>query len=255
MERRRHPRPSFVDPFDASWRERVVVLGSLALVLVVAYALGMTLARPRTLELTALVPTSFFVAGKFLPLWGVSGKSLFGPYELGLVIWMMDTFSVLMIVYALEAFYVFKRLKRWLDRTQRNARLVLSAYPRMRRGALVAIVLFVSFPIAGTGAIGAAFIGILLGIHRARLIAAVSAGGLLGGTAMAFLAVNFDAALRDFEALQHEPRLKYVLIGAVLVVIAAAAIWAMRAYQRVLAEAERQLVESGKLDQIDAEAR
>src|SRR5690606_15986394 len=111
-------------------------------------------------------------------------------------------------------------------------------YPRMRKTAIAGIVLFVMFPIAGTGAIGASFIGILLGVHRARLIAAVSAGGLIGGMTMAFLAANFTTALRDLEAAQSDPTLKYLLVAAVLAVLAAAVWLLTRAYRRALAEVE-----------------
>ena len=234
---------TFVDPFDATWRERVVVLGSLALAIIVSYGLGMSYARGETLELTALVPASFFVAGKFLPLWSVSGESNFGAYQLGLVIWAMDTFSVLIIVYALEGIYWIKPVKRWLERVQRNARLVLAAYPRMRRGALVGLVVFVLFPIAGTGAIGAAFIGVLLGIHRFRLIAAVSLGGFLGGMLMATLTVNFASALKDFQAMQKDPTLKYVILATIAVVVVVAFVWLTRVYRRALAIAELKLAE------------
>ncbi len=236
----------FVDPFDASWRERVLVLGTLATALIAAYVLGVTYARAETLELTALVPASFFVAGKFLPLWSVSGESNFGPYQLGLVIWAMDTFSVLIIVYALESLYWIKPLKRGLERVQRNARLVLTAYPRMRRGAIVGLVIFVLFPIAGTGAIGAASIGVLLGIHRFRLIAAVSLGGFLGGMLMAMLASNFASTLSEFQSLQRDPTLQYMFIGLIGIGLALVLWWLNRTYRRALTIAEQ------RLDRLDA---
>jgi uncharacterized membrane protein len=229
---------AYRDPFDASWRERVVVLGGLGAALVIAYAIGMALAPRPTLELTMLVPGSFLLAGKFLPLWAISNQSQFGPYELGVVIWAMDTVTVLLIVYGLEAIYWIRPLKRWLDRVQINARLVLEAYPRMRRTATAGLVLFVMFPIAGTGAIGASFIGVLLGLHRARLIAAVSAGGLIGGMTMAFLAANFTTALRDLQAAQSDPTLKYLLVATVLGAVAAGVWLLTRAYRRALAEVE-----------------
>lgn len=240
------------DPFDADWRERLIVLGGLVAVLVAAYVIGIRYAAGSTKELSALVPASFFVVGKFLPLWSISGKSNFGPYELGLVIWVMDTCSVLIVVYALEGLYWIKPLKRWLDRIHDNARLVLVAYPRMRRTAVGGLVLFVLFPIAGTGALGAAFIGVLLGIHRGVLIAAVSLGGLLGGMSMAFLASNFASALRDFEALQRDPRLKYAFIALVVALFAAGVLWAGRAYRRALALADAQRAPDATAQPIDS---
>jgi uncharacterized membrane protein len=225
------------DPFDAPWRERLVVLGSMFGALALALALGLVFARDATLELFGLVPASFFAVGKFLPLWGITGKSQFGPYELGVVIWMMDTFNVVLFVYALELFYKIKPLSRWLHKVQANSALVLDAYPRLRKMSRVGLVLFVLFPIAGTGSIGATFIGILLRTPRRVLITCVSIGGLLGGMLMAFAAANFSSALQSLQGMQADPRLKYVFVG-VVVALLVAGVWVMnRAYRNVLAQA------------------
>lgn len=232
-------RGEYVDPFDADWRERLVVLGGTGALLVVGAVLGLTYANSATTELFGLVPASFFAAGKFLPLWGISDKSNFTPYGLGVVIWMMDTVTVLVLVYSLEAFYRFRRLKRGLDKVQRNANLVLEAYPRIRTAAVVGVVLFVLFPVAGTGAIGATFLGILLGLHRFVLIAAVSAGGFLGGMLMAFAAANFGDTLRNLRAVQRDPTVKYALIAAVALVLLLAVLLLNRAYKRALRAAEQ----------------
>lgn len=228
------------DPFDVSWRERIAVLGGVGIALLCAYALGMSFAPRATLELTGLVPASFFAAGKFLPLWGISGRSNFGPYQLGLVIWLMDTCTVLAIVYALEGIYRVRPLKRGLERMHANARLVLTAYPRMRRAAVIGIVIFVLFPVAGTGAVGAACIGILLGMHRGTLIAAVSLGGLLGGTLMAFVAVHFESTLRSLQQAQHHATWQYLFVGGAVTLLAAVVVLANVAYRRALAGARRE---------------
>jgi uncharacterized membrane protein len=231
---------SSADPFDASWRERLLVLGGMAAALAVAITLGMIFSPGATVELFVAVPTSFFAVGKFLPLWGISGKSQFGPYELGLVIWVMDTFNVVLFVYALEAFYRFPRLKRSLDKVQGHATLVLGAYPRLRSWTRVGVVLFVLFPVAGTGAVGATFIGILLRVPRQVLIACVSFGGLIGGMLMAFAAVHFRGAVESFQVFQTNPNVKYAFIAGVVVLLALGVWWMNRAYNRVIDQARRQ---------------
>jgi uncharacterized membrane protein len=233
-----HPQPSdSVDPYDATWRERVLVLGLVYGALVLLLALGMALARSATLELLGLLPATFFVAGKFLPLWAASGKSNFGPYELGVVVWLLDTIWVLNIVYLLEAFYKLGPIRRGLLKVQGNARLVLRAYPRLKRAATIGVILFVLFPVAGTGAIGGSFIGILLGMNRYRLMAAVSFGGFLGGMAMAFAAVHFEGAVRSLRDAQASPWIKYTLIVAVAMIAAMTLWWLNRKYQAALAQA------------------
>lgn len=226
------------DPYDADWRERVVVLGTGATIVVAALVLGLVFANSATLELIGLVPLSMFAVGKFLPLWGLNPDSHFSPWALGLVIWAVDTATVLFIVYALEGFYRFKWLKRGIDKVQANAGLVLTAYPRIRKGAVIGVTLFVLFPLAGTGAMMGAFLGILLGLHRRVTIMAVSTGGLVGGMVMAFLAVYFGEAIEDLRAAQEDPIVHYVIIGALIAGALALLWWLNRTYRRALTVAQ-----------------
>jgi uncharacterized membrane protein len=224
--------------FSAVSRERTLVLGSVAVTLTVGFGCGLVWAPDATLELLGLLAVSIVAAGKFLPLWGISGQSHFTAWELGLAIWALDTVSVLVIVYALQAFYRFGRLKRALDRVQHNSRLVLAAYPGIRRAALTGVVVFVLFPVAGTGAVGGTFLAILLGLDRRTVIGAVSLGGLLGGMLMAFAAVNFRAGLLHLRELQQAPTAKYALIAAVLLLVAGCVALLNRTYRRALAKAQ-----------------
>ncbi len=222
------------DPFQVGWRERVAVLGAVLAVIAAGSAIGWLVSPAAMLELAALIPPTFFAAGKFLPLWGITGKSQFGPYELGLVVWMLDTFIVIGLVYGLQGLTKLPPLRRGLDRVQARAGLVLLAYPKMRKAALTGVFLFVLFPIAGTGAVGATFIGILLGLHRVALILIVSAGGLVGGMGMAYAANNFRRQVLELEALQEDPTLKYLIVGVVLLGLLLFLWWASRVYQRAV---------------------
>ena len=227
------------DPFNVTWRERLLVLGTVYSAIIAAWIIGMVFARKETLELTYLIPAALFAVGKFLPLWSISNQSNFGAYELGTVIWVMDTVSVISLVYAVEALYPIDRCKRALDRLQTNAQLVLAAYPRMRRASMAGILAFVMFPVAGTGALLATFIGILLGMNRFLLIATVSAGGCLGGMLMAYGATHFGGALAKFQVMQREPALKFAILGG-LVIVLAGCVWMLsRAYKRALAQARQ----------------
>lgn len=225
------------DSFDASWRERVLVLGGTGVCVAVTIVLGLVYARQPTLELLGLVPASVFVAGKFLPLWGITGQSHFSPWELGVLIGIMDTITVLVLVYGLEALYRIRPLKGWLTRVQTNAGLVLTAYPRIRRAAVTGVVLFVLFPVAGTGAVGGSFLGILLGLNRAVLITAVSAGGFIGGQLMAFAAIYFGEAVQNLRDMQSVPVVQWTLIIGVVVLLVAVILGLNRAYKRALAAA------------------
>lgn len=228
-----------VHPFDLGWRERVLVLGPLFLILGVSALLANRYASEMLQELFLLIPVAFFAVGKFLPLWGISGESSFGPYQLGAVIWALDTFSVLIFVYSFEAFYRIPFLRKVLDRVNHNMELVLEMYPRMKRASVVGVILFVLFPVSGTGALAASFIGVLLRMNRLVLIVAVSFGGCLGGFLMAFLASNFGSALESFEALQQNPTYKYAVLGGFWALLALLLFAANRMFRHALEKAEQ----------------
>ncbi len=230
--------PAEQHPFDLGWRERVLVLGSLFFVLASAALFASLYAPEMIRELFLLIPVAFFAVGKFLPLWGVSGESSFGPYELGAVIWALDTFSVLVFVYSFEAFYRIPALRKILDRVNHNMELVLEVYPGMKRASVVGVILFVLFPISGTGALAASFIGVLLRMNHIVLIAAVSFGGCLGGFLMGFLASNFGSALSNFEALQNNPSYKYGVLAIGVLLLGSLLFVANRMFKRALEKAE-----------------
>jgi uncharacterized membrane protein len=213
--------------FDASWQERLVVIGGFFGALICAVIFGLIYAREHTQLLFALVPISFFGLGKFLPLIAIE-ETTFGFYELGMVIWIMDTCTVLLLVYSIEAIYKNKWTARVLGKVQHQAGIVIRAFPKIRSFAIVAMVLFVLFPVSGTGAIGGAFLGALMGLHRYKIIAAVSFGGFIGGMGMAYLAEHFGRAIEPY---RNNPYIITLLIVGFL-----AALWGLnRAYKAALA--------------------
>lgn len=229
------------DSFRVTWRERLLVLGSFGGLILAYFVLGLIYDRERTLELMGLIPASGVALGKFLPLWGISGQSNFTPWELGLVIWAMDTWTVIVIVYGLELLYRIRALDRLFATVQTNAGLVLTAYPSMRRAAVTGVTLFVLFPVAGTGALVGSFLGILLGLGRKTLLISVSLGGLLGGMLMAFAAVYFGEGLEHLrEVLQDDPVIKFASIAAVVILLGGAFLWLNRTYKRAIEAARKE---------------
>lgn len=226
--------PVLADPFGIDRRERILVLaGTLGLVLL-GIGLGFLLAPAATLELVGLVPISVFAAGKFLPLWALSQKSHFSPWHLGLVIWALDTITILIVVYALWPLLAFKKIRLWIDKVREEAKVVLEAYPKMRRYTVVGLTLFVLFPVAGTGAFVGGFVGILLGLPKKTLIASVSAGGFLGGMLIAALSASMQHALLAFHAAQEKPWIQYTILASVLLLIIAVMIFFNRMHRKAL---------------------
>lgn len=231
------PESAKVHPFDVGWRERVAILGGVGLLLIVGFLVGKHFNSAKSLEVLGLLPVTFVAVGKFLPLWGVSGQSGLGPYELGLVIWGLDTLTVIVFVYSFEAFYKIGPLRRALDKLYTNMTLVLKVYPSMKRASVIGVFLFVLFPVSGTGALGASVIGALLGMERSVVIGTVSAGGLVGGMLMAFLADNSANALLSLKAVQNNPSSKYWISAAIVFVVVVIVLLLGRAFRRALEHA------------------
>lgn len=226
-----------VHPFDVGWRERVAVLGGVGTLLILGFLLGREVAPKQTYEVLSLLPVTFVAVGKFLPLWGVSGQSSLGPYELSLVIWGLDTLTVVVFVYSFEAFYKLGPLRRALDKLYTNMRLVLKVYPRMKKASVIGVFLFVLFPVSGTGALGASVIGALLGMERYVVMITVSAGGIVGGLLMAVLADNSANALMNLKAVQNNPSSKYWISALLLLVVVLIVLLLGRAFRRALEHA------------------
>jgi uncharacterized membrane protein len=235
------------NPFDVTKRERLLVIGSVFGAVIFLLVLGLVFDSERTLVLLRVIPASFFALGKFLPIVAVTGlpgfydasSELFSTYDFGLVIWIMDSMTVLLIVYSLEVFYKIPMIGRFLDRANKDAACVLHAFPKFRRISRMGIVLFVLFPVAGTGAIGGSLIGAILGLNRFWLMLCVSFGGFVGGIGMSYATTNFTAQVRWLQAHKGDPL--YLILTAIVIVGILA--WSTVAFRRALAKARRQMDE------------
>jgi uncharacterized membrane protein len=222
------------DIFAVPARERLLVFVTLFVSIGGGFTLGFAQAPGATAELLGIIPVAGVAAGKFLPLWGLTGRSHFEPWHLGLVIGLMDTVTVLVLVYGLGALTRIDVLRRGLERVRGQADVIVAAYPSMRRAALVGVVLLVLFPVTGTGAIAATFVGTLLGLGRFELIGAVCLGGIGGGLLMAFAATRFAALVFTLEAITQSPTVKYAVLAGLAFVAFVAITWLNRAYRRAL---------------------
>ncbi len=224
------------DPFDIGWRERIIVLGGVLCVCLMAIFLGFVYAPTEMKILLPLIPLSIFVLGKFLPLVCVSETISCVPWQLGLVVGVLDVLTIILFVYGLSLLLRISFISKKLIAIQYKAQLILYHYPKIRRVAIGSVMCFVLFPIAGTGALFGGFLGTLLGLHRIVLIASVTVGGFIGGLLMALLAVEFQ----DFVyLLKDSPTIKYTSIVMFVGLIAGGVLWLQRIYNTILLEAEQ----------------
>lgn len=150
---------------------------------------------------------SFFVLGKFLILKGIAAGG-FGPFELALLVFWMDLAIAFLLTFNLDYVYRFPYLGKRLEGLQEHGRNVLEERPWLRKVTFLGIVLFVMFPLTGTGAIGGSIFGRLLGLDRIRTFSGVFVGSALGCFGIAALAEGIGgivpASVREsvwFEAI------------------------------------------------------
>jgi uncharacterized membrane protein len=224
---------------ESGKRKRLMVFCAGSALLLLQLVLGLSFAYEATLEVIGLAGVSLLAVGKFLPLWGLSDQCSYSPWELGVVVWLMDTCTVLIILYAHGGLCRIAIVARWLRRARDKAALVRVAYPRVEKWAVTVVVGFVLCPLAGTGAAVGALLGIILGLHRHAVIAAVTAGGFLGGMLMACLAVHSGGAMRSLLEMQQHGAVKLAIVALVAACISAV-LWSLsRAYRRAVAASRR----------------
>tara|TARA_R110002096_G_scaffold436086_1_gene667127 strand:- start:9434 stop:10018 length:585 start_codon:yes stop_codon:yes gene_type:complete len=168
-----------------------------------------------TKEILALLPVTFSSVGKFLPVWGMTDGSRFGPYELAVLSSVRDTVVALVLIYGLDALCRFARIGRTISKLQARSEALVIRFPRMHESSSVGLLIFVLLPIPGTGAIVGTVLGSVLGMRRQAILFAVSAGSLLGAMIIAIIAVHGGHMLALLIALHTGP-IRYAIIGGLL---------------------------------------
>lgn len=137
-------------------------------------------------KLPAFMVFAFVVAGKFIVLAPVlEAGTPYDPYYLAGMIAGMDVFTALFVAVNLDLLYRIRWVGRRLEAMEVRGRETLERRPLYRRLATLGVVLFVMFPLTGTGAIGGTIFGRLIGLGTWRIILAIAAGAVLGSFGMA----------------------------------------------------------------------
>ena len=123
------------------------------------------------LLLTAVA--AFFFLGKFVILHSE-------PLKLFALVVYMDVMTGMLLVFHAGFLFRIPYLGSRLLSVARDSQQMLSGHPWIRRATFVGITLFVMFPLAATGAVGAAIFGRLLGMSRLSTFLAICLGSVLG---------------------------------------------------------------------------
>jgi len=140
-------------------------------------------AEIRTLLLKAAA--TFFFFGKFVILHSEPLKSF------ALVVYM-DVMTGMLLVFHAGFLFRIPYLGSRLLIVARDSQHLLAGHPWIRRATFVGITLFVMFPLAATGAVGAAIFGRLLGMSRLSTFLAICLGSVLGCGLMFYGSVLID---------------------------------------------------------------
>lgn len=162
-----------------------VVACSLALLVLAAALRGPAYAG--LLVVVALATVT--VLGKFAVFLAfASGRSLWGfelpeysPYTLGAVVFYLDAATAVLMTTNFDLMCRLPLVGARIAEARVRGKAFLAARPWFRRVAFVGMIVFVFFPVSGTGAIVGTVIGNALGMHRLPLVLAIGVGGALGG--------------------------------------------------------------------------
>lgn len=194
----------------------------LALIPAVFAALYLIEPYEQFLIISGLV-AAYFVppAGKetIIPLAVVLG---YPWWLITLVIFLLDVAVSLFVVWNFDLALKIPIIGRLLESGMTIGRNYTESQPWLRRFSTIGLILFVFFPLQGTGAMNGSVLGRLLGLNNNRVFGCVCIGSL---TSCLIFALGSDVLL---DIYQQDPTLGIgILVGIVVAVVAAIIGWWM----------------------------
>lgn len=140
-----------------------------------------------------------------------------------IVIFTIDLASALFIVWNFDLALKIPLIGRLLDAGMTVARDYIESHPWLRRVSTIGLVLFVFFPLQGTGTMNGSVLGRLLGMSEVRVFSSVCAGSL---ASCLIISLGADVIL---DIYQSDPILGVGLLALVAAVaVAVVMAWRMR---------------------------
>ncbi len=126
------------------------------------------------------------------------------PFDITLValtIAFMDIIVALFLIWNFDLVEKIPLLGDWIRRLEGWGAAKLKERPWIRRGAFTAVMLFVMFPLQGSGGVGATVMGKVIGMESKRVFAAITIGALIGCFFISTIAYyTGEAMIRAFKA-------------------------------------------------------
>ncbi|MBP7410455.1 MAG: small multi-drug export protein [Methanoculleus sp.] len=140
-----------------------------------------------------------------------------------LVIFLLDVAVSLFIVWNFDLALKVPLIGRLLESGMAVARRYTESQPWLRRLSTVGLILFVFFPLQGTGAMNGAILGRLLGLDKFRVFSCVCIGSFTSSLA---IALGADLLI---DIYQQDPALGIALVALIVIAVLAGVVgWRMR---------------------------
>jgi uncharacterized membrane protein len=153
------------------------------------------------------------IPGKFAVFWGLSASSPLDPWGVALLGVAVDSLLALTLALCLDPILRLPGIGTWLRNAHDRTSAVLVEYPRLKRMAFWGTAFFVALPLPGSGWMGGTFAGQLLGLSRARGVAAIAVGTAMVTATFAALA---ELVGQEAESMLHSP---WITVGGFLVFV------------------------------------
>lgn len=192
-------------------------------------------------------------AGKFVILGSIAPDAPIGPLGLALLVVAMDTTAAFMLIPVMPLIYRAPYIGKFLCRIRQASRQVLNNNAWMNRFTFLGLLTYVAVPFGGTGAVGAVFLGRLLGLRRIPVILGTLLGATIGASMLLVLA---SFGRQSFDTLRNNTYLTYSLgisIGLALLAFAWRVIVAMRANKNHKCPKDDNFDDDDDPEQVNAE--
>ncbi len=179
----------------------LTLLGPLGFTLLALGLMGLARGWDEVIKTVVAGMVSFFGMGRFVILFGSGGEGLGGAEdeairkkfdflttgELFLMVTWMDMCWAVLLVCHMSFLFRIPRIGPALLRLREEGEFFMAYQPWVRRFTFIGLSLFVSFPVAATGAVAGSIFGRLLGMSRRAVLMAVFTGAMLGNGIMYFV--------------------------------------------------------------------
>lgn len=138
-------------------------------------------------------------------------------WQLAYVVMYVNAASTFWYTYNLDLLQRVPKIGPALRRARRNAALMLNQRKWIRRWAVVGVGLFVITPLPGSGALGGALVGRIVGVTKRATFISVSVAGVIVSIAYAMLAKELKALLDRIE--QFAPPAVRIAVSVLMAIV------------------------------------